>query len=45
MLAHAFLTLCFLLTGQWISFLVNAPLVGYNVNKYVLSALCVLLSP
>ncbi|KAG7561997.1 hypothetical protein FFLO_02552 [Filobasidium floriforme] len=33
MLAHAFLTLCFLLTGQWISFLVNAPLVGYNVNK------------
>lgn len=35
MLAHAFLTLCFLLSGQWIAFLVNAPLVGYNVNKSV----------
>lgn len=33
MLAHAFLTLCFLLSGQWLAFLLNAPLVGYNVNK------------
>ena len=33
MIAHAFLTLCFLLSGQWIAFLLNAPLVGYNVNK------------
>jgi len=35
MIAHAFLTLCFLLSGQWIAFLLNAPLVGYNVNKWV----------
>ncbi|KAI9637212.1 cornichon [Dioszegia hungarica] len=33
MIAHAFLTLCFLLSGQWLAFLLNAPLVGYNVNK------------
>ena len=33
MIAHAFLTLCFLLSGQWIAFLLNAPLVGFNVNK------------
>lgn len=37
MIAHAFLTLCFLLSGQWIAFLLNAPLVAYNVNKWVLS--------
>lgn len=36
MIAHAFLTLCFLLSGQWIAFLLNAPLVGYNVNKWVM---------
>ncbi len=36
MIAHAFLTLLFLLSGQWLAFLVNAPLVGYNVNKCVL---------
>jgi len=35
MIAHAFLTLCFLLSGQWLAFLLNAPLVGYNVNKWV----------
>ena len=33
--AHAFLTLLFLLTGQWISFILNAPLVAYNVQKSV----------
>lgn len=33
MIAHAFLTLCFLLSGQWLAFLLNAPLVAYNVNK------------
>nr|ODN93160.1 ER-derived vesicles protein ERV14 [Cryptococcus depauperatus CBS 7841]ODO02682.1 ER-derived vesicles protein ERV14 [Cryptococcus depauperatus CBS 7855] len=33
MIAHAFLTLCFLLSGQWLAFLLNAPLVGFNVNK------------
>jgi len=35
--AHAFLTLLFLLSGQWIAFLLNAPLVAFNANKYVLS--------
>ena len=35
MIAHAFLTLCFLLSGQFLAFLFNAPLVGYNVNKSV----------
>jgi len=39
MIAHAFLTLCFLLSGQWIAFLLNAPLVGYNVNKWVFESL------
>jgi hypothetical protein len=33
MIAHAFLTVCFLISGQWLAFLLNAPLVGYNVNK------------
>lgn len=36
MIAHASLTLIFLLTGQWIAFLLNAPLVAFNVNKWVL---------
>lgn len=36
MIAHAFLTLLFLLSGQWLAFLLNAPLVAFNVNKYVL---------
>ncbi|KAF8070778.1 cornichon [Lyophyllum atratum] len=35
-IAHAFLTLLFLLSGQWIAFLLNAPLVAYNANKQVL---------
>ena len=33
MIGHAFLTLLFLLNGQWIAFLLNAPLTAYNVNK------------
>jgi len=33
MLAHAFLTLLFLLCGQWLTFLLNLPLVAYNANK------------
>jgi len=32
-IAHAFLTTLFLLTGQWIALLLNAPLVAFNVNK------------
>jgi len=32
-LTHATLTLLFLLSGQWIAFLLNAPLVAYNANK------------
>ncbi|KAH9042451.1 cornichon [Lactarius pseudohatsudake] len=31
--AHAFLTILFLLSGQWTAFLLNAPLLGFNVNK------------
>ncbi|PWN43012.1 putative ERV14 [Ceraceosorus guamensis] len=33
MIAHGSLTVLFLLCGQWIAFLLNAPLVAYNVNK------------
>jgi len=36
-IAHAFLALLFLLSGQWIAFLLNAPLVAFNANKYVQS--------
>ncbi|KAI6112034.1 cornichon [Pisolithus croceorrhizus] len=32
-IAHAFLTLLFLLSGQWFAFLLNLPLVLYNINK------------
>lgn len=39
MAAHAVLTLFFLLSGQWLAFLLNAPLVAFNVNKYV-SRMC-----
>lgn len=35
MIAHAFMTACFLLTFQVIAFLLNAPLLAYNVNKCV----------
>jgi len=31
--AHAVLTLLFLLSGQWIAFLINLPLVLFNGNK------------
>ncbi|KIJ25484.1 hypothetical protein M422DRAFT_76434 [Sphaerobolus stellatus SS14] len=31
--AHAFLTIIFLLSGQWVAFLLNAPLLAFNVNK------------
>jgi hypothetical protein len=41
--AHAALTVLFLLSGQWIAFLLNAPLLAYNANKYVL--LLLLLPP
>ena len=34
-IAHAFLTLLFLLSGQWIAFLLNAPLLAFNINKCV----------
>lgn len=33
--AQAFLTILFLLTGQWIAFALNVPLVAYNANKCV----------
>ncbi|KAK7691691.1 hypothetical protein QCA50_005091 [Cerrena zonata] len=31
--AHGFLTVLFLLSGQWIAFLLNAPLLAFNVRK------------
>ncbi|KAF8266008.1 cornichon [Lactarius quietus] len=31
--AHAFLTMLFLVDGQWAEFLLNAPLLAFNVNK------------
>ena len=34
-IAHAFLTTLFLLSGQWMAFLLNAPLLAYNINKCV----------
>jgi len=33
--AHLFLTLLFLLSGQWTALLLNAPLVAFNCNKIV----------
>jgi len=33
MIAHAFMTTTFLLSFQVIAFLLNAPLLAYNVNK------------
>jgi flagellar motor component MotA len=33
-IAHAFVTTLFLLSGQWTAFLLNAPLLAFNVNKY-----------
>lgn len=36
-IAHAFLTFLFLVSGQWTAFILNAPLVAFNVNK---SAIC-----
>ncbi|KAI0090778.1 putative ER to Golgi transport-related protein [Irpex rosettiformis] len=35
--AHGFLTLLFLVSGQWVAFLINAPLLALNVNKVRLS--------
>lgn len=36
MIAHAIMTASFLLSFQVIAFLLNAPLLAYNVNKYAL---------
>lgn len=33
MIAHAVMTVVFLLSFQWLSFLLNVPLLAYNVNK------------
>jgi protein cornichon len=33
-IAHAFLTILFLVSGQWMAFFLNAPLLAFNVNKY-----------
>jgi len=35
-IAHAFLALLFLLSGQWFAFILNLPLVLFNANKYEL---------
>jgi hypothetical protein len=37
MIAHAFMTASFLVSFQVIAFILNAPLLAYNVNKYALS--------
>ena len=37
-IAHALLTTLFLLSGQWVAFLLNLPLVLYNANKHVFSS-------
>lgn len=34
-IAHALLTTLFLLSGQWTAFILNAPLVAFNINKCV----------
>lgn len=34
MSAHGFLTLLFLLNGQWVALAINLPLLAYNANKY-----------
>ncbi|EAU91465.2 ER-derived vesicles protein ERV14 [Coprinopsis cinerea okayama7 len=33
--AHAFLSLLFLLFGQWTAFIWNLPLIAYNANKVI----------
>lgn len=38
--AHAFLTLLFLLSGQFTAFLLNLPLVAFNANKCAYPRLC-----
>lgn len=45
MIAHAFMTTLFLLSFQIIAFLLNAPLLGYNIKKCVPSFPSFLLSP
>lgn len=40
-IAHAFLSLLFLLSGQWTALILNLPLVGYNVNKSVVAHLSI----
>ncbi|CAK7892118.1 ER-derived vesicles protein Erv14p [[Candida] anglica] len=32
---HAFITVLFLVNGYWFPFLLNLPLLAYNVNKYL----------
>lgn len=39
MIAHTFLTTMFLLSGQWLAFLLNAPLLAFNINKCALRPL------
>ena len=34
-IAHALLTILFLISGQWTAFILNAPLLAFNVNKCV----------
>lgn len=35
MCAHGFLTVLFLLNGQWIALAINLPLSAYNVHKFM----------
>ncbi|TIB71143.1 cornichon [Wallemia mellicola] len=32
---HGFLTILFLICGQWLTFIINAPLLGFNIRKTI----------
>lgn len=34
---HGFLTFMFLINGYWIALVINLPLLGWNIKKFVLS--------
>ncbi|XP_044006727.1 protein cornichon homolog 1 [Aphidius gifuensis] len=32
---HIFFNLLFLISGEWVSLLINAPLIAYHINRYL----------
>lgn len=38
---HGFLTFLFLINGYWLPLILNLPLLGWNIKKYVWSCYCV----